>query len=369
MDHFSKIDASAAMPKLNSLRFFIVLMIAFGYASTMPIGPVDASGNPNPELLKQFGYDPSWIGIALLFFLSGLLAMRSLLRHGSSIKYLESRVFRNAPLLFFVTLIIVLVVYPVFGSPKGPATDTLKNVILYFMGTVTCIRPGEPLPGLLDDAKYMCLIQGSIWTLKWGMLAHIAVAIGQRIKLFANRSIILSLAVFSIIFYVTLLYIHIGIRPMPGDIIIASQLGWPFLTGMAVFAYWDKIPTSFMTNFLISAGFMAIAFAQFYLDFIPWTKLIVVSLILSWSWICIGFLKLAPEKMRFLNGFPAIALAVYLINWPVSQILLLIFPDITSVQLILVSLPITTAFSLLAHKIVSERSFRYAKNREVLITA
>ena len=73
---------------------------------------------------------------------------------------------------------------------------------------------------------------------------------------------------------------------------------------------------------------MAIAFAQFYLDFIPWTKLIVVSLILSWSWICIGFLKLAPEKMRFLNGFPAIALAVYLINWPVSQILLLIFPDI-----------------------------------------
>lgn len=369
MSHISKIEASSELPKLNSLRLIIVLMIAFGYASTMPVGPVNSSGGPNPEWLKQFGYDPSWIGISLLFFLSGLLAMRSLFRHGSSIKYLESRFFRNAPLLFFVTLIIVLVIYPVFGSPQGPPMQTLKNVILYFMGTVTCIRPGEPLPGLLDDAKYMCLIQGSIWTLKWGVLAHIAVAIGQRIKLFANRSLLLSLALFSIIFYVTIVYFHIGIHPMPGDIIIAAQLGWPFLTGMAIYAYWDKVPSSFLTNFLISAGLMAVAAGQYYLDFIPWTKAIVVCLILSWAWICIGFLKLAPAKLRFMNKCPAMALAVYLINWPVSQILLLIFPEITPGQLILFSLPVTLVLSSMAHKIVSERSFRYAKNREVLITA
>lgn len=369
MDQISKIGASKAMPKLNSLRLLVVLMIAFGYASTMPVGPVDANNVPNPEWLRQMGYDPSWVGIALLFFLSGMLAMRSLLRHGSSIKYLESRFFRNAPLLFFVTLFIVLVIFPIFGSPQGPANETFKTVMLYFMGTVTCIKPGEPLPGLLDDAKYMCLIQGSIWTLKWGVLAHIAVAIGQRIKLFANRSIVLSLAIFSIFFYVTLIYLHISIRPMPGNIIIATQLGWPFVTGMAVYAYWDRLPKSFLINFGISGALMAAALIQYKLDFIPWSKMIVVCLILSWAWLCVAFLKLDKSRLQFMNNWPALALAVYLINWPVSQILLLVFPEINSGQLIALSLPVTLILSYLAHKLVSERSFRYARNREILITA
>jgi len=120
------------MPKLNALRVIIVLMIALGYASTMPLGPVDASGAHNAEWFSHLGYDPSWIGISLLFFFSGFLAKRSLDRHGSPAKYLESRFLRNAPLLVFITMIVVLVIFPIFGDHKGTPWQSLKAAGMYY---------------------------------------------------------------------------------------------------------------------------------------------------------------------------------------------------------------------------------------------
>ncbi len=353
------------MPKLNALRIFIVVMIAVGYASTMPLGPENAAGEPNPEWFIQLGYDPSWIGIALLFFFSGLLAMRSVTRHNSPVKYLESRVIRNTPLLFFVTLIIVVLIYPLFGSHNRPPAETFKTLTKYFLGTITCIRPGEPLPGLLDNAKYMCLIQGSIWTLKWGVIAHIAFALGQSIQLFKKPITVLALALGSILFYIIALQIHLIVRPIPGDIVLASQLAWPFLTGMAVYAYWDRIPGDTPTNICIAGGFVALACLMYFVPAILWTKAIVVSLIMGWAWLGIALLKMPTEKLSFLNNWSALALAIYLINWPVSQILLLQLPDLSSGQLIAVSLPVTVLLSFVAHKLISERSFGFARNRMI----
>ncbi len=353
------------MPKLNALRIIIVVMISIGYASTMPIGPVNAAGEPNPEWFIQLGYDPSWIGIALLFFFSGLLAMRSVQKNISPVKYLESRFLRNGPFLFFVTLIIIGIIYPVYGVNKGTPWEIFKTLGKYFFGTITCIRPGEPLPGLLDNAKYMCLIQGSIWTLKWGIIAHIAVAIGHHLKIFKSRVLVLAMAVGSILFYVSALQIHLTVRPIPGDIVLAAQLAWPFLAGMAVQAYWEKLSGSAITNMGIGFGAIGFACLMYFIPAIPWTKAIVVSLILGWAWLGIALLKTPANKMTFMNNWPALALAIYLVNWPVAQILLLQLPDSSPGQLIAFSIPVTLVLSFIGHKLVSERSFSFARNRMV----
>jgi len=365
MQGYSTSQNQDIMPKLNALRVIIMAMIAIGYASTMPMGPVNAAGDPIPEWFMHLGYDPSWIGISLLFFFSGLLGMRSLQRHGSSIKYLESRFLRNAPLLAFITLLVVMVVYPIFGTHKGTPLETMKALGTYFLGTVTCIRPGEPLPGLLDDAKYMCLIQGSIWTLKWGVIAHIAVALGQRLNIFGQRIIILGLALTSALFYIVALQIHLLIKPLPGDILLASRLAWPFLVGMAVYAYWDRVPEKITTNIGIAAGFFGIASLMYFVDFIPWTKTIVVSLTMGWAWLGVMCLKMPKNTLSMMNNWPALALAVYLLNWPVSQITLLMLPELTSSALIALSLPITFVLSYVAHKLVSKRSYDFAWQRTV----
>ena len=110
------------MPRMNAVRALVVLVIAFGYASTMPLGP------GNREYLAFLGVDPSWVGIQVLFFLSGYLALKSVRRHGSAIKYLTSRIARNIPLLALFTLIAVLVIYPMFGASNDSFGETVNKL-------------------------------------------------------------------------------------------------------------------------------------------------------------------------------------------------------------------------------------------------
>jgi len=209
----------------------------------------------------------------------------------------------------------------------------------------------------------MCLIQGSIWTLKWGVIAHITVALGQFIQLFRSRITLLALAAGSTLFYIIALQVHLTVRPLPSDILLASQLAWPFLTGMTVFAFWEKISSNPLTNVIIAAAFIAVASVMYFVDFIPWTKAIIVSLTMGWAWLGVTCLKLPSDKFAFLNNWPALALAIYLINWPVSQMTLLLMPDLTAGTLMTLSLPLTIALSYFAHKLVSKRSYLFARER------
>ncbi len=339
--------------KLNAVRIFIVLMIALGYASTMPIGPGET------EKLAHLGYDPSWIGISLLFFISGIMAMRSLNRHGSIKKYLISRAGRNLPLLAFVTLISVLVIYPLFGVSSDSLGDTVKKLGVYFLGTVSCLRPGEPLPGLLDDAKYMCLIQGAIWTLKWGLIAHIAASLGHFFGFFKNKRLTLFITLSAIFCHFTMQYYYVNGGDVPDNLMLAARLGWPFLAGMSVFAWRDKLPKSVRTNMAITIAFFATAVIWF--SFLQWSPVIEILLTCAWSWMAFTILSLKTDQMKMLNNWPALALAIYLLNWPVSQMLLLALPEITSWQLIALSLPVTLILSSGAHKLVSARSYDWTK--------
>ena len=360
--------AEQPIAKLNAIRIIIVMMIAMGYASTMPFGESNAAGIPNPEFLAHLGYDPSWIGISLLFLLSGFLGMRSLTRHGSAKRYLSSRLFRNAPLLVFVTLFVILVIYPIFGEGRGSPGETLRTILFYFVGTVTCIKPGEPLPGLLDHAQYECLIQGAIWTLKWGVLAHIAMALGQRFDLLANRRFVITVTLLSILFYIVINYIYLNeIAPVPGDIILASQLGWPFLVGVSLFQYWEKVSSRLAVNLMITAGFFAIALFLSWTAFVPWSKAIIVTLTMAWAWVCVSLLKLEDHQFTALNNWPPLALALYLVNWPVAQIILLSFPGLDWNVFMVVTLTTTVILAWGAHKLVSEKSFRYAQKRSFSI--
>lgn len=345
-----------ALIKLNAIRIMVVLMIAFGYASTMPIGP------GNPEKLVHLGYDPSWIGISLLFFFSGFLGLRSLRRHGSAIKYLESRFFRIIPMLTFVTLLIALILFPLFGASADSLLQIFKTVGLYVIGTISCLRPGEQLPGLLDDSKYMCLIQGAIWTLKWGLIAHILAAIGQKLHIFKNGYIIASLALGSIVTYFALVFasVNMGVT-INENILLAARLGWPFLAGMCVFGFYDKFFASSAKN-LMAAAILFLA-AWIWYKFLPWTGAIEILLTLGWMGLFLALLASKPEQFSLLNNMPPLALALYLIHWPAAQILLLLMPETGSWGLIAWTLPTSLFLAFCAHILISKPSNKFASYR------
>jgi len=335
------------LPRLNAVRLFVVVMIAFGYASTMPVGP------DKFETGKLFGYEPSWIGIQVLFFLSGVLAYRSITAGRIGFEYLKSRILRTFPMLLALTLTTVFVIYPVLGKPLSTPQEYIA-LAKYFFLTVTCIDPGRVLPGLLDDSLYACLIQGGIWTLRWGLIIHIGVAIASRFKVLMQPRLILAAAITSMLIYAAYIYaaakLEFGDPPAP---IIGLHFGYMFLMGMALWAYRDRLPRSSGARYAIGGALFAVA-AVNYLA-LPWTSFIEISLTLSFGYTAWLLSTSTTRRLAILNNWPQLALGLYLINWPTTQVLLHAFPELGSTTLPLVSLPISLALTVTSHVALSGR--------------
>lgn len=358
-------DKWAQMPliRLNAVRTIIVLIIAIGYASTM------SPFSGQYEVLRHLGYDPSWFGLQILFCLSGYLAVRSLTRHGSSLRYLTSRVLRNSPLLVAYTLAAVAIIYPLFCQTDASTPQEIAKLTRYFFLTVLCIDPGAQLPGLLDDAKYMCLIQGAIWTFRWGALAHIAMAIGWRLNILKSKHILLALAIFSTIFYGAVGYVAAknGLEStFPA--FAGIRLGYAFLAGAALYGWQDKLPKTPLGKGALLVGLISLAAFQY--SYLPWTPAIEICGTFFWTYLAIVIIQTPLRVTAWMNNWPNIVLGLYLGNWGVSQTLILMYPKLHGWPLIGCSLIATTLIAVLTHAAIAGHINRWAARslrREVAI--
>ena len=341
------------LKRLNAVRTFVVALIAIGYASTM------SHLGPNQEFLRHLGYDPSWFGIQILFCLSGYLALRSLSRHGSSLRYLMSRMFRNIPLLIAYTFAAVSVIYPVFCAPGESFAQSIPKLMSYFFKTVLFIDPGAQLPGLLDEAKYMCLIQGAIWTFRWGAIAHICMALGWRLGFLKSKHVLLGLALLTTAGYIalTLWAVNSG-RDQLAPIFLALRLGYAFLAGAALWGWQHKLPKTARGKIALLIALMGSATIHYFV--LPWTPLIEVLGTAFWTYAAVLLIQTPMKLTSWMNNWPNFVLGLYIGNWPVCQILIKTYPDMHGWQLISMTLGVTTILAILTHAAISGHINRWA---------
>ncbi|PHR61585.1 MAG: hypothetical protein COA43_02305 [Robiginitomaculum sp.] len=344
-----KLDSSQ-MPWLAPLRMLVITMIAFGYTSTMPRGLQEA------EYLRMFGYDPSWYGIAILFMISGFLALHSLEKHGSPKAFLLSRFGRNFPTLAVFALCVVFIIFPIFGVPIDLITDPnasrLKQHSLYLVKVLSVLDANELTPGLLDDALYKCVIQGALWTFRWGAILYVGIAILWPLGLFQKKKLLLLFTVFTIIASSILTsYFSDATRVHPLIEFTATglRLGWAMLIGMCTYAYRDDIPRKLIIPFVFF-GFAAINYYVF-----PWTPFIEVSTELGFGFLCFLVMTTQRKTPKWIQKIPDISLALYVFNWPVTQLTLLVLPSLSALTLFVIAFPITVLVSLLVWALVSQK--------------
>lgn len=348
-------NLDSVLPRLNAVRLFVVITIAFGYASTMSIGPI------MHETGEVFGYEPSWIGLQLLFFFSGALAYRSILRGQTGLNYLKSRALRVFPLLLAMTLTTVLIIYPMLGKPMSGPQDALA-LVKYFFLTITCLDPGRVLPGLLDDAVYMCLIQGAIWTLRWGLLIHIGVVLAARLDVLMRPRVILSAGIMTMTVYALTAYtaakLNIEALSTP---LIGLRFGYIFLLGMAAWAYRNDLPQQRFVRAALLGGLFG--FAALNDLFLHWTPLIEIALTLSLAYGAWLAATSQTPKLAWLSNWPHLAVGLYLINWPTAQVLLHEFPELGRWSLPGASLPLSLILTLLSYWALTGRINKFAETR------
>lgn len=331
-------------PGITLARMAIIILVVIGYISTLPLGP------EAKEVLQHFGYDPSWVGVNVMFMGAGYLGIKSLHRHGSGLKLLKSRFLRNGSMLVLFALLVVFFAYPIWGNLDQSFAELTSKLGQYFISVVTCVDPSALLPGLLDDSKYMCLVQGSIWTFRWGIIAYIALAMGWHIKLLQSRTWLTFTAISAIFAYTVLMGLTVWeIVPYFEMIITGLRLGSMFCIGACAYVWREQIirSTLFAASLLI-----AILILYFIL---PWTPLIEVVLSLFWGYLAYLLFTTNRQFKGLLSKIPDLSVETYVFHWPVAQFLLLTFPEIGSIGLIALALPVTLIIAWIFNLIVTTR--------------
>lgn len=343
-----KSDKSALnlLSRLNAVRLFVVLLITVGYASTMPQGPSYA------EIFNVFGYDPSWFGIQLLFFISGLLAMRSVENGRTGLAYLSSRFWRNIPLLAVITILTLVILIPFFGTFDGSATQVMSALAKYLALTVSCVDPGVPLEGLFDDARYMCLVQGGLWTLRYGVILHIGISLAGRFEIMRRKKFVLIITIMAVMAYLMASYV-ISVKSLNAlaTPLTGLRLCYAFLIGMSAWLYRTELSNFGAKLWILPPLFVGIAAVNYLL---PWTSIIEVSLTMAWISLCFFALFVKMKTSPFLQMVekcPDLTLIILLVNWPICQVILQFRDEWSILPFIGYSTALTLTISFVIHSI------------------
>jgi len=305
---------------LAALRIFLILAIGLGYASTMGVG-MDA-----PELGRHWGYDPSWFGVQMLFILSGFLAMRSMSQGRTIGVFALSRIKSLWPALIGATLISVLIIYPIMCAPDAPVQMGAGDLTLYFLKTIFLIDPGQLMPGLMDDALYMCLLQGAIWTLRWGLILHIGFLLGWTLQIFRNRKLTFALCI-------AVIALHIGVvdqaiknesfKELVEPIFPGIRLGYAYLIGVTLYSWQGHLRLNKRRVLISSSAIALLATINYHL--LPWTAAQEILGVAVWLTLGLGFLHNAPKALA---ACPRLAPLLYVSIWPAAQIIVALNPSL-----------------------------------------
>ncbi|MGB6231133.1 MAG: hypothetical protein WBF53_13515 [Litorimonas sp.] len=335
LTHVNQDRPDAALAALNAVRLIVVLFIGMGYASTMAKGP------GTPEWLALFGFDPSYLGLQILFFLSGYLAWRSLAHHGSPVRMLRSRARRNLPWVALYTLLVTAVLYPLLCNHDAPMVKGTADLALYFIRTATLIDPGTPMPGALDDALYACLLQGAIWSLRIGALAFIGLALIWAVGLRSRHWTAILCGTSLTAFVATSVLVD---RMEMAQFVTAKSMlsfAWPFLLGAALFSYRESLPRSGWAWGLIAA--ILIGLATLHWSQLPWSY--AVSVLVTGG-LCALATALLFARPAILCHWPNLALPVFLGVWPTTQSVLHLWSGLSTPALVFLSLAVTFGLAI-----------------------
>lgn len=132
------------------------------------------------------------IGVAIFFFLSGLLVTQSMMRYKSVKKFLKVRALRIfPPLAVVVTLTMVM---GMFITNLQVQDYWLNPNTLRYLLNIVLIRQ-HYLPGVFENNPYAGAVNGSLWTLLFEFICYILTCIVYKLKMLARHHILLTIPI------------------------------------------------------------------------------------------------------------------------------------------------------------------------------
>lgn len=323
-------------------------MVIYGHSFALTLD----TGTKDIFLKCNWGRYSGDLAVSMFFVISGFMVSGSLLKRKDIIEYIISRLLRIVPALFLLLLMCAFIIGPLLSSLNIKEyyshPETYKYVIknLSFSSNMAWT-----LPGVFEDHK-MTSMNGSLWTLPAEM------------RMYALVAILGILGVLNYRILCTLLLIGFFIAAIVNPQLLPLHTGWVkvagyFCIGIIAQLYKEKIQINL--KILLALGFLTyisrLTDSYFYL------------LAISVAYFCFWFAYRTPYLNLEKYGDPSYG--IYLWGWPLQQLTIAVWPEITPTINCLISLALAIFAGYISWNIIEKPSInlknKFSKFRAKLL--
>lgn len=303
----------------NLLRLLAAAAVVISHAVFL------RSGSKADEIFSSINYyDLGAHAVNVFFVLSGLTVAASWARSQSSIEFLVARGLRIFPALAACALLLILLGAVVTAcAPTQFLADT--RVWQYGLKTLLLGSAASGLPGVFTANPHPSVMNASIWTLKYELACYVILAL-VGFSGFLNKQRFAWILAASWMIAGGFLFSRFGRDAVPIDQV--ARLGLCFSLGVGLYVFRDHTPLSIV-------GVLALGLAFWTARGTGWER--IVSLFAT-GYGAVWLAKVPMGRLRELTNKIDLSYGIYIFGWPISQTLILTWPNISTFALVTASL-------------------------------
>jgi peptidoglycan/LPS O-acetylase OafA/YrhL len=327
----------------NLIRFVAAFAVLVSHAFPIALG--EGAAEPLEAL---FGRSLGSVAVFVFFAVSGFLIAASFARARSPGAFWQARALRILPCLVVSTLLVGLVMGPLVTTLPPAAYLADPATWTFLLRNILMALPQYTLPGVFESNPYPTVL-GSIWTLIhevgcYAMLFAVGILGLLRPRLFG-----LVLMAYAAVWAVTL---GAGI-PLHGKLEQFRLLALPFLAGMALHVWRDRIPMSG----LLALGLIALAAA------LRATPLYTLAFTLALAYATFWCAFVPRGLVRAYNRVGDYSYGLYLYAFPVQGLAVWLWGPLTPLGNVVLAFPLTLALAILSWHWVEAPALRLRGRR------
>lgn len=328
----------------NLLRAFFSILVVCGHGYNI-ITDLEYDGRPWIQGL----YDVGFSALDAFFVFSGFMLVGSIIRRRDLVEFAIARLFRIFPALIAVAFVTAFIIGPMVTSVSLYEYFSSLTPFNYFLVTgFTSID--QSLIGVFIENPASGAVNIPLWTLKYELAFYVATAVAFSFGIFRSKFISLWFA--AILFTYLAKIFTLGVNSDYPSIDHLFRFAFCFAVGSAAYVYQDKIRLNFRIFVILGLSL----YLLYDTPIAQATQAIFVTYFIFWM----GYIP--TGKMRAYNKVGDYSYAIYIWHWPVASTLLIIFPYISSMQLIATTLAITIPVAVLSWQFIEMPALLAIKN-------
>lgn len=336
----------ADLPGGRDNHFNLIRLLAAAAVLVSHSYPLTRGMGSEEPLERLTGQSLGAAAVYVFFGISGYMITRSFDRRIDLWSFAAARVARIFPGLLVVLAITVFILGPLAAAVDWRTFFADPRVWTYIPRNLSLRFLQFELPYVFTTNIYPGAINGSLWTLFWEVACYAMVVILGLLGALRGRWFLVFLALY------LAACIAIAMTGEPGS---WTRLSFPFVTGMAIYLFRDRIPAGGLALALVCAG----ALALYQTPLWP----LAYGLALAYLALLLGHAR--ADWLLGYNRLGDYSYGTYIYAFPAQQTVAWLFPGVNVLGMIALSLPATLLLAALSWHLVESPAL---ERRERLAT-